>query len=268
MFEPARFLRLARAQWAEQWRGWAWFLGIGVIVHFVVLMLLLFSGDNGHRSLNVATQAGIFFAGLFITGTIFGGRYFNGMARRESAGLLLMRPASAFEKWLLALLVVVVAYPLAYALAFQVCNLPAALYAGGKVAADIAAGAEDTRPYLADWGRYEPVFPWQVFESRGAFLNVMLWLGTLQGFALLGSVYFRTMPFLKTIVAGFVLMLLLIFASVFGGDPDVFLSWWTPGMRERATEGLAPILIPLAWFAVPALTWLASLFALRERQVA
>lgn len=268
MFEPARFVRLARAQWAEQWRTWAWFLGIGIIVHFVVLALLLFSGENGHRSLNASTQAGIFLAGLFITGTIFAGRYFHGMARRESAGLLLMRPASAFEKWLLAVLVVAVAYPLAYALAFQVCNLPAALYASGRVAAEVAAGGESPINYMGDWGRYEPVLPWQVFESRGAFLSVMLWLGTLQAFAMLGSLYFRTMPFIKTIVAGFVLMLLLIFITAVGGDGDVFLSWWTPGLQERPTEGLAPILIPLAWFAVPALTWLASLFALRERQVA
>ena len=269
MFDPARFLRLARAQWAEQWRSWAWFLGVGVIVHFVLMLLVLFADTRGHRGLHVGLQTGIFFSGLFITAPLFAGRYFQGMARRESAGVLLMRPASVFEKWLLAALVVLVAYPLAYALAFQVCNLPSALYAGARVAHEVANGiAGPPINYLGQPADFGPMLPWQVFESPAELAHVFLSLATLQGFALLGSLYFRTLPFIKTIVAGFLLLLLLILVVVLTqAEADVFLQWWD-GRRPRPSGGLLPVLMPLAWCLVPALLWLAALFALREREVA
>ena len=81
MFDPNRFLRLARAQWAEYWRTYAWFLGIGVIVHLVLLLVIL-SGSGGFRILTHDGQGAFYFTGLFLTAPLFAARYFQAMGRR------------------------------------------------------------------------------------------------------------------------------------------------------------------------------------------
>lgn len=265
MFEPARFLRLARAQVAELWRGWAWFLGIGVMVHFVLVLLHLSAG-TGYRSFGIDYQAGLYLVGLFITGAIFAARHFQGMARRESAVVLLMRPATAFEKWLFAAIVVIVAYPLAYTLAYQICNVPGALYAQSAVMADLASAPTDQAVVWEDGSRYGVMMPWHVFDTWRTLLGVSLMLASLTGFALWGSLYFRVMPFILSIVTGFVLLLVMIFlVTVTDGRPDTFLGWWTD---QPPVDGAHRFLMPLAWGLLPALLWLAALFALREREVA
>lgn len=264
MFDPARFLRLARAQWAEQWRGWAWFLGVCVILHFVALLLVV-SGSEGFLALHLDNQSMLYFMGLFLTGPVFAGRYFQALAQRESAGVLLMRPASSFEKWLLALLVVLVAYPLAYSLAFQVLNLPGALYALGLKASAAAPDPNDPARVWWSMREYGVLWPWTAFAERGSFVMTALWMAIFMGFAVLGSLYFRALPFLKTLVVGFVAFLLLVFVvELFNGRPEQFFSWWT---AEDRPGGWRAIFLPAAWLLVPGLLWLGALFALRERQV-
>lgn len=266
MFDLARFRRLIAATWVENRRAWAWFLAIGIIVHCVLCVVLLVP-EHGYRALSEDGQGIIWLLGLVLTGIIFAGRYFAAMARRESALVLLMRPASAFEKWLLAVLVVAVLYPVAYTLAFQVCNVPAALIAEAlaHAAGDAAAAAGSDAAGLADV-RFGVFLPWTLFEKPAAWYTLFSMLGALQAFAMLGSLYFRSFPFIKTILAGFILALLLILATTIGGgDPDLFLGYW---VTERELHRWQQLLFPAAWIAIPALTWLASLVALRERQVA
>lgn len=264
MFDASRFLRLARAQWAEQWRGWAWFLGVCIILHFVALLLVV-SGSNGFLALHFDTQRMLYFVGLFLTGPVFAGRYFQAFGNRESAGVLLMRPASSFEKWLLAVLVVLVAYPLAYSLAFQVLNLPAALYALGLKTAEVAPDPNDPASVWWSLQNYGVLWPWSAFSERGTLPTVLLWLAVFKGFAVLGSLYFRALPFLKTLVVGFVVFLLLVLVvELLDGHPEQFFAWWA---EEDRPGGWRAVFLPAAWLLVPGLLWLGALFALRERQV-
>lgn len=268
MFDLSRFLRLARAQWAEYRRTYAWFLGIGIIVHFVLLLVLL-SGNRGYTLLTVDGQAAFYFVGLFLTAPLFAARYFQAMARRESAGLLLMHPASKFEKWLLAMAVVAVLYPVAYSLAFYVCNAPAALYAESAAAFDAAMRAKEGAAARADsmaWETYGLFLPWSEFESWRSAVALALVLTSLQAFAVLGSLYFRSFPAVKTVVVAFVLMLfLMLVETIGGGQTALFKGYWT---HSRELVAWQQWFFPVAWFAIPALLWLASLFALGEREVA
>src|SRR5690606_22235924 len=99
----------------------------------------------------------------------------------------------------------------------------------------------------------------------GGWLTLLLSALALQGYALLGSLYFRRWPFIKTLVTGFALMLVLIAAASIAGGAELFFSYWLeaePGFR-RSMPALG-----VAWFAIPVLVWLAALFALQERQEA
>lgn len=269
MFDPKRFLRLARAQWAEQRRAYLWFIGIGVMVHFVVLLLLMSLGRVATNSLLAKDgQLAIYLVGLYLTAPIFAARYFIAMSRPDAAGVLLMRPASVVEKWLLAGVVILVAYPLAYTLAFQVCNVPAALLAQAAHEAYLLSpeAKSDDQALLAYMGEFGVMAPWKAFEHWRALLTIVLSLAALQGFAVLGSLYFRTMPAIKTVLVAFVLLLvILLVTGLADARPDHFLGYW-----EESTEaiGWRGVFHPVAWFAIPGLLWLGALFALREREVA
>jgi len=237
-------------------------------VHFVLLLSLL-PGKNGFMVLTTDGQQFIYFAGLFLTGPIFAARYFQTMARRESAGVLLMRPASSLEKWLLACLVVALLYPLAYSLVFNLCNVPGALVAQSRAAAALATLAPEESAYMQEAlqpERYRLFLPWQWLDDARSVAGILLYLGFLQAFAMLGSLYFHRMPFIKTVLAAFLLLPLTMLATtVTGGRAEVFLGYWG---AEQSPSGWQAWFLPAAWFLIPGLLWLACLFALREREVA
>ena len=273
MFDLRRFGQLAVSQASEAWRTYAWFLAIGIIVHFVVLLLLM-SGTRGFLTLATDGQAVIYFTGLYLTAPVFAGRYFQGMARRESALLLLMRPASSLEKWLLAVLVVVVLYPLAYTLAFYVCNLPAWLIASERAADELVAlSAQATEKNSLEYQirmvqpeRFGLFLPWNAFDSWRELTGVVLSLASLQAFAVLGSLYFRNVAIIKTVVAGFLILLSsMLVANVMNSSPEQFFRYWWA--RDAGTPEPSPLFL-CAWLGIPALLWLACLFALKEREVA
>lgn len=270
MFDAARFSRLAKAHWAEHRRAYAWFIGIGIMVHFVLLLAVM-SGKNGFSALASDGQSVFYFLGLYTTAPIFAARYFQQMSARESALLVLMRPASALEKWLLAFMFVAIAYPLVYTLAFYVCNIPAWLIAKAQMQQAlqlaIANDATATGYGMLDPDRYKLFFVLNEVENKRGLIAIGLSLASFQAFAVLGSLYFRAMPFIKTILAAFLILLLVIgLVAVFESRPDVFFGYWQQGSHMLTQQQRA--LYPVAWAGVPILLWLSCLLALREREVA
>jgi hypothetical protein len=277
MFDARRFARLAAAEWVENRRPWAWFLAVLVMVHFVLVLVLL-AGDDGYRSFRTDYQSGQFVMGLFLTAPLFAGRYFQALSRRGPALIALLRPASTFEKWLLALLLVGVAYPLAYGLVFYVCDLPAALIAQGQAAdafAMLPAAIEGSevdravRDHL-DPGEFGVFLPWASDFRVDRWIAMGLSLTALQAFALFGSLWFRRMPFLKTLLAGFlVLLACVLLAQLSSSDFGPLFEYWDDVIRHTRDLGTAQqIVFPLVWLGAPALMWLAAYLALREREVA
>lgn len=277
MFDLRRFARLATAHWAENRKAYAWFLGTGVMLHFIVVLLML-NMDNGFRSFQASEQGGLYYTGLFILTPIFAGRYFQKMSNRQTALLQLMRPASLFEKWLLALIVVALLYPVAYTLAFYICDLPGLLIARGRAEAAIAAelakrvtgdnGGTSLLGYGMDLSKYSLFFLKSPDDAWLEMLPVGLWLLTLQGFAVFGSLYFQRAPFIKTFLVAFLFMLLtILLASILDSRPDTFFGYW-----GRETDALYSdwqrLLYPAIWFVTPLLLWLACYFGLKEREIA
>ena len=251
MFASPRFVRLVRAHWAESWRRYAWMFGVAIILHFVILAIG-FSDDNLANGMSRNGQEGVYFFGWFVLATVFAGRHFQAMSRRDSAVLFLMQPASAIEKWLLAVLVIVIGFPVAYTAAYYVCDLPAVALARMQLASTKAAG--EMLPFLP----WRDVPAWQWVSTGLVTLQ-------LQGLAVLGSLYFRKSPFIKTVVASFgCIMLIVLIASRGSGDPDLYLGFWrSPGDVTSSQR----VLIMGAWLGTPLLLWLASLFALQEREM-
>ena len=264
MFDVARFRRLAAAQWAERRREWAWFLGVVVALHLVTILIMV-SGENGYRSLSLSGQAGLYWAGLMLTAPLFAARYFLPLSRRDAALTILMRPASNLEKFLLALLVATVLYPLVYSAAFYICDLPAALIAKARAVEAWKHLSMAQRTNQPNWGpgHYGLLAPqWSLELVVNVFTVAMLWV--VMGWTMFGTLYFRSSPMVKTFVAGFVLFLgLMLIFQWTGGSPDRLFAFWRPRVEMATWQR---ILAGVAWIVMPALSWYACYLALRERE--
>jgi hypothetical protein len=269
MFNSQRFLRLANAHWTEYRKAYAWFIGIGIIVHFVLLLIMM-SSANGFMGLSEDGQGVIYYSGLFLTAPIFAARYFQLMSKRKSALIILMRPASIFEKWLLAFIVVAILYSIVYTLAFYVCNTPAWLLASAqaKQYALLNPLADNDMSYKANLSArsYDLFFILNSLKSWKDFAQLFLILTTAQAFAVLGSLYFKSMPFIKTILFAFFILLISIFiATVLHSNPDGFFKLWS---SNSLVYGPKQFVYLFAWLGIPILLWLSCFYALKEREVA
>lgn len=252
MFDLQRFLRLARVQWAERGREYLWFFGIGIIVHGLVWLLITEAGDSLSGYSNDVQQF-VYISGYLICGVLFAGLHFSALNRRESALTVLMRPASTFEKFLLTILIVGIAFPVVFTICFQVCNVPGALLA--KV-----VQLSQSPEYPRATGPFIPFINGEGIEGA-----LFLGLTTLQALVIAGVLYFRRFAWLKTGVALFVLLFIMIPLLVMIGESNIDMlisddSRW-------AVDGFFRLWRWVLWIGVPGLLWLSSYFLLREREL-
>ncbi|WP_265310914.1 hypothetical protein [Verminephrobacter aporrectodeae] len=259
IFSWPRWLLLVRARWTEQRRQYAAHMLVTAILYCVLLVLVLWSTD--FKGFTTEAQSGLYFGGLYITGCVFAGRYFQAMARRESALQALMLPASLCEKWLLCLLLVALVYPLFYSLLFLAISWPvqqlvlAALPQGPAIKFDPRNYAlfvpfvdvSENSPAQPQWG-----------------LLIGLWI--LQALAVSGTLYFQRAAMLKTQVLIFGL---LVFSSIWwiavDARGEVIFAWWM--LDGGSGKPLTHVINSLLWIGLPILLWLQVFLHLKEREL-
>ncbi len=259
MFDWQRFLRLARAHWAEYRKAYLWFFGVGIAVQACVWLVGTGAGEHA-ETFSTGVQSTIYAVGLVASGALFAGRYFEALATRESALSVLMRPASGVEKFLLAFLIVAVFYPIAYTLAFQVCNLPAAMLAR---AANAASEHPLTGPY--PYADFTPYFPFANHKGSSGEWPLFLAVAALQALMVCSSLYFKRLAMLKGFMLAFVLLLLLmLLATISDGNPDRLFAIWS---RDADTPPILQAWSLLVWIGVPLLLWASAYFLVKEREL-
>lgn len=264
-FKWARFKRLLCAQWAEQQRGYGRFWLVVAAVHALLMFILLITSSGWVGKTHA--QASVFWMGLFTSGVIFAGLYFSALRRPESALLLLMRPATALEKWLLAAFFTLLVWPLAYTASATLIN---ALSSTLGYQFSVATSKPDALPKAEDFALFIPLLQ----NSKELLFSHIAWLtiyGSLMGYVLFGSVYFKKHAGIKTGILAFVIFLLTIFVNAFISTgmrlhPEI-LAWWR--LENAANHFMLLIWLAnlLFWCVVPALLWLCALLALREKDL-
>jgi hypothetical protein len=261
-FSWPRFQRLARAQWAEQRSQYlGHMLVVGMLYVVLLLFLMVVSGFSVFRT---GAQSVFYFAGLYLTGFVFAGRYFVAMAQRESALLALMRPASVLEKWLLCVLVVAVGYPVAYTLLYLAVSWPVQQLA---VAGQAAMAATSFAP--ADYALFVPFWPAAYRQAPAAAPQMGLLVGiwALQAFAVAGSLYYQRATMLKTLALGFGLFVLTgLVCSIAGVRLEVVFAWWSERRAVRLDAGVHAINAVL-WIGLPTLLWVQAYLHLKEKEL-
>lgn len=261
-FSWPRWRRLARAHWAEQRSTYLGHLLVCSLLYIALLLFML--GVSGFAAFQTSMQAALYFGGLFLTGFVFAGRYFSAMARRESALLALMRPASVFEKWALCVVVVAIAYPLAYSLLFLAISWPVQ-----QAAIAVRSALEPQAFKPEDYALFMPLAKMAARQAMPAAqqtgLLIAVW--TLQAFAVAGSLYFGRASLLKTLALGFALFVTTaLVASMAGAQGDVLFAWWS-SRRFASLDAGIHALNALLWIGLPALLWLQAYLHLQEKEL-
>ncbi len=269
-FKLERFIRLARAHCAENLPGDQTFLLTVTGIYGLCVLFIFFIPIRANALINF--QAIMFFTGLIPSGIIFASRYFSALRKPESSLTLLMRPASTFEKWLLAVLIILVVYPAAYSIIitsinFILVDLGYILY--------ITIGTKiNQTPELNNPEQYIRTF---IPLSRTRHIALFLIYASCTAVMVLGSIYFKKIATLKTAIIIFVIFLTTLFLVFAFGLNIYYLSWWSGHshyvlQRFRPEYSTAQItwlwwINIQFWLLVPALLWLCSLVALYERDL-
>ena len=286
MFSARRFSRLVAVHWAERWRSYVWLL-VGVVVLHLLAILTVTSAGTSPETYSLVNQQVLFYLGFALSSGWLAAGMLAGLSRQGAAIILLMRPASAFEKWLLALLVICVVHPLAYTLVFQVFGYPAALLAeqAGEAlqqarlaeeqavqAAKMAAMAGKDVLWMSfdgdvpRQGHYLPIV-WPEQRLGIPLEELYLWslVSAVSGLVVAGTLYFRRWAVFKAVATVAVTMMVLIPLLVVATSAYLERLFW---VDNNWITPLPLIWIIAIWVGIPALVWFGNLGLLKSREVA
>jgi hypothetical protein len=269
-FSLARFLRLLKAHWVENFYQYLWFVVVSIIVD-VIFYIIIFSvsatADHTYKTLQYGGQVGWYTFGLFITGSIFAGLYFRQLTSPGPALISLMRPASTFEKWLLTIVVVSLLFPLAYTIFYSLLQYPAV-----QLANSLYVAPENCKNCTSDFSFFIPFVTTEaaagVKESAALMIRVqvftLVFFWILQSLLLGGTAYFKQSPVLRTVLLMFLLMLIL---SSFVPEPPVKPFWSASLEVLNLFSTLEKMNAFFFWVGLLGILWAALFYHLKEREV-
>lgn len=219
-------------------------------------------------------QAVTYFVGLFLTGCLFASIQFNDLGDGPKGISYLLLPASLFEKLLSALLFSVVLYFICYTAVFYIVDFIMVKLSNSMMLTRF----EETRS-----GNYAPQEIVNVFVSSDTSINLFFYLLiiylTVQSIFLLGSIYFAKYSYIKTLIWGLIVFLVLVFwehkiVESFMPHGSFFEPFTIYRVREngkdlmvRLPEWISSILLFLMMYALPPILWIVTYFRLKEKEV-
>lgn len=262
-----RFVRLLKSHWVENFYFYLWFVIFAMLID-IILNVLIFSADESHRYpiLHYSGQVGWYASGLFFSGLIFAGLYFRHMTNPGSALITLMRPASAFEKWLVMIVVVSVLFPLVYTFFYSLLQYPAV-----QLAKSLYVASESGKNIAPDFSFYVPFFTSEAVKDTNVSAPLMLrmqiftmitfWI--LQSLLLMGTIFFKQSPVLRTVLLAFLLTLVF---SGFAPRAPVQPFWGASAQEQLLFGSLEQLNSFMAWIGLLGILWASLFYHLKERE--
>ncbi|MGI8601055.1 MAG: hypothetical protein ACR2KB_17515 [Chitinophagaceae bacterium] len=253
-FSFNRFNLLVLKHWTENKKIY----GLSVLAYFGLLLLrFLFSIIvHDHQLMPHDIQQITFFFPLFIIGTFYASQYFSELGSRAKGSNLLLVPASTFEKFLCSLLYTVLLFFVVFTAVYYLLDILMVSITNAVIAADEPAQKATVIN----------VFKTEFIQLNSeSAINLVLFFFSIQSLFLLGSVHFKKYSFIKTIISGFVVYIIL-FSLVFflyrtcvpGGD--------RPDGPAQIPEWIMQVLVLLAYIIAP-ISWIVTYYRLKQKQV-
>jgi hypothetical protein len=276
-FSWARWSLLVSKHWVENRKRYGLSLLAvgGLLVAWFTFILVMDKRDP----LDVFYQYVTYFAGLFITGSLYASMLFAELSTKSDGIGFLALPASHLEKLLCALLFGILLFFIAFTLVFYAVDIPMVQLSSQLI-------ERIPRNWPNSVVRVDPNPIYNVFSGEQgpaperAYHLFLYYFFTTQSAFILGSVYFTRYSFIKVVIV--LVLSLLIGVAIQAKVIGLFLpSGWNNGLTEWNTrEGNGDLdkvvqlpqrmemaVIRLMQWAPPVLFWIVTWFRLKEKQV-
>jgi hypothetical protein len=274
VFNLNRWLLYTGKHWNENKKKYL--LSLGAIGGLLILWYSFLMLVNGDHPLSRDIQVVTYYVGLFLTGCLYANLLFSDLSEGPKAISYLLLPVSLLEKLLTALLYGVIFYFICYTIIFYLVDIPM-----------IKLSNEMLRSKAAD----AHIYPYSISKVVNVFVDpdhggeninyyVLLLYFAIQSIFLLGSVYFVRFQYIKTLVSGLIVFLILVFFvhkviesfMPHGGFIKPFTVYRiysvTKGeLMVELPEWLSSILLFLIKYSLAPCLWVVAYFRLKEKEV-
>jgi hypothetical protein len=271
-FDFNRWILYIGKHWNENRKRYL--MSLGAVAGLLILWHSFLMIVSGHRTIGVQMQAITYYVGLFLTGCLFASVQFNDLSDGPKGISYLLLPASLLEKLLNAFLFCIVLYFICYTAVFYITD-----FIMVKV----------SNSYLAEWhaqrkGHFTPEDIVNVFVSPNTpkinlFYYLLIIYFSVQSIFLLGSVYFSKYSYIKTLIWGLIVFLVLVFwehkiiesfmphGSFY--KPFTLFRVYEDGkdLMIRIPEWISSILMFLMLYSLAPVLWVVTYFRLKEKEV-
>jgi hypothetical protein len=268
-----RWLLYINKHWNENKKKYL--ISLGAIGGLMVLWFSFLMIVNRKHPMQEDMQTAAYYVGLFLTGCLFASVLFNELGDSPKGISYMLLPASLLEKLLTAILFGVVLYFICYTAVFYFVDF---------IMVKVSNGVVSNIYEKEHLGRFTPQEVANVFvnpRSKGEnfYIYILLIYFAVQSIFMLGSVYFAKFSYIKTLVWGLIIFLVLVFfqhkiIESFMPHGGFFNSTiyrvWGPEGREFSISipaWIGVILLFLVKYSLPPLLWIVSYFRLKEKEV-
>lgn len=272
-FDLNRWFLYISKHWNENKKKYL--ISLGAIGGLMVLWFSFLMIVNRRHPMNEDMQVAAYYVGLFLTGCLYASMLFNELGDSPKGISFLLLPASLLEKLLTAILFGVVLYFICYTAIFYFVDF---------IMVKVSNGVGSNIYEQERLGHFTPQDVANVFvtpANRGDnfYIFFLIIYFAVQSIFMLGSIYFTKFSYIKTLISGLVIFLVLVFFQ-----HKIIESFMPHGGFFNSTvyrvfdheKGELNVSIP-AWIGIvglflikysfPPLFWIVSYFRLKEKEV-
>ncbi len=290
-FNTGRWWLLVGKHWSENKRKYT--LSLIAIAGLLLFWFIVMAISDGFRGLNISMQTTTYYFGLFLAGCLYGSILFADLGSKTKGLNYLTVPASHLEKLLCSLFYSVIIFFVFYTALFYLVDILIVK------AANALEYSYWVKHHTAG-NTFEPQEIYNVFyqpehSSRNeGLIYILLGYFVVQSVFILGSVYFPKFSFIKTVIASFLIGLLMVFLVVKVIAPilpsgnyyhgltsyEVYTVKDSPAVQGimiysdaetdklvSIPEWIGDVLLFLLKFAFAPLFWLATYYRLKEKEI-
>jgi hypothetical protein len=273
-FDLNRWLLYISKQWNENKRRYL--LSLGALAGLLVLWFSFIMLVNKWHPLHDRMQLVSYYVGLYLTGCLYASLIFSDLSDGPKGISYLLLPASLLEKLLTALLFGVILYLLCYTAVFYIVDFTMVKVSNALISS--MAAQEHQGPFPPQ--EVANVFVAKDFAGGDEFIFFLLGYFAILSIFLLGSVYFVKYNYIKTLIWGLIVFLVLVFFQ-----HKIIESFMPPGnffkpftvyrvydgdkgeLGVRVPEWISSILMILLKYCLPPALWVVTYFRLKEKEV-
>ncbi|MBO9200918.1 MULTISPECIES: hypothetical protein [Niastella] len=273
VFDLKRWFLYLGKHWNENKRRYL--LSLAAIGGLLVLWCSFLMIVNPENPMGLRIQIVTYYAGLFLTGCLFASTIFNDLSEGPKGIHFLLTPASALEKLLTAIVFGVILFFISYTIVFYAFDVIMLKVANGVMSNWLEQHHRAPRPPQELLNVFIPD------DSAKEFLfYILLIFFAVQSIFLLGSLYFVKFQYIKTLVSGLIVFLVLVFFvhKVLGSfmpdgsffEPFRVYKIWNTGQGDvmiLLPEWFSSILLFLTKYALAPCLWVVAYFRLKEKEV-